>query len=134
MKTENRQNLETFENAIKQLEKYLSIPIEDDRDKAGIIQAFEFSCELCWKTIQKLAGPHQISVGSPKQAFQAAFKLGWIAEEEQDRWLKLLNDRNLTSHTYQAALADLILVRIRDEHLNLLQSFLVRLKTLVPEQ
>jgi len=36
---------------------------------------------------------------SPKRALHFAYQAGWIDDEVL--WLKMLNDRNLTSHTYR---------------------------------
>ena len=47
-------------------------------------------------------------------ALQQAYRLGWLDDEE--RWLKLLDDRNLTSHTYREALALEIYRRIPAHH------------------
>lgn len=113
-----------FSSALTKLEEFLATPITEERDKAGIIQAFEFSFELCWKCIQKIVIDHNKSVGSPKQAFQAAFELGWIKEDEQKDWLDMVNDRNLTSHTYKQAIADQVLNRIRERHLRSLKAML----------
>ena len=43
---------------------------------------------------------------SPKQAFSVAFQLKWINNE--NLWLQMLYDRNLTSHTYKKVYADQI--------------------------
>lgn len=123
---ENKQHhaLEYFALALSRLEEFLQTPIAEERDKAGIIQAFEYSFELAWKTIQKLSVPHSKHIGSPKQAFQAAFELGWIQEEALNSWIDMIHDRNLTSHTYQEDVAEEILQRIRGNHLQHLKELL----------
>jgi nucleotidyltransferase substrate binding protein (TIGR01987 family) len=121
-------SFDNFEKALSNLDLFLKTPITEARDKAGIIQAFEYSFELCWKTLQKLVVSHNKVVGSPKQAFQAAFELGWIKEIDQDRWIKMSEDRNLTSHTYKEALADEVLGRIKASHLPELQKLLETLR------
>ncbi len=116
--------LANFASALQMLEKFLATPVTEDRDKAGIIQAFEYSFELCWKAIQKSVVAHNKQVGSPKQAFQAAFELGWILESDHALWLRMTEDRNLTSHTYRAELADEVLGRIRQAHLQCLKAMM----------
>ena len=128
MNADKNRTLESFAKALGKLELFLATPITEERDKAGIIQAFEYSFELCWKTVQKMVVEHNKTVGSPKQAFQAAFELGWIREQDQDLWIKMSDDRNLTTHTYKEALADEILGRIKILHITQLKSLLVVLR------
>lgn len=101
------QKIETLlilENAIKRLAEALEIdpkttPIAID----AVIQRFEFCYELFWKTLKKLLLEENIDAPSPKQVLQQAYALGWIKNEEL--WLQMSQDRNLTSHTYQEKLA-----------------------------
>jgi nucleotidyltransferase substrate binding protein (TIGR01987 family) len=114
-------SLSNFLAALKQLEKFTSMPVANDRDKAGVIQAFEFTFELAWKTIQKAVEEQGLQAGSPKLAFKAAFQVGWIQEKEQADWVRLLEDRNLTSHTYKEELANEIFNRIQSHHVHTLR-------------
>jgi nucleotidyltransferase substrate binding protein (TIGR01987 family) len=50
--------------------------------------------------------------GSPKQAIKAAFAMGLIHDEVT--WLQMINDRNLTVHTYNENLSIEIFERVRD--------------------
>lgn len=121
-------SLLNFLSALKQLEKFTAMPVENDRDKAGVIQAFEFTFELAWKTIQKAVEKQGLQAGSPKLAFKAAFQVGWIQEAEQADWIKLLEDRNLTSHTYQEELANEIFQRIQSQHVHRLRTLYNRIE------
>jgi nucleotidyltransferase substrate binding protein (TIGR01987 family) len=75
-----------------------------------VIQRFEFVYELFWKTIQKIVQKEGIEVASPRAALKTAFSLKLI--ENQELWLQMLEDSNLTSHTYKEALANEIASRI----------------------
>lgn len=120
-------SLVNFQSALKQLESFTSMPINNDRDRAGIIQAFEFTFETAWKTVQKAVEKQGLPAGSPKLAFKAAFQVGWIKENEQEEWVLMLEDRNLTSHTYKEDLAKEILGRIQKKHLSSLKSLFTRM-------
>ena len=117
-----------FEKTIRELRKYLAIPIQNDRDRAGVIQAFEFTFEQCWKSIQKIAGTSGVAVGSPKAAFTYALENAWIDPSDEGFWLEMIKDRNLTSHTYQEDLAKEVFGRIRDRYVAMFDAILVKMK------
>lgn len=128
MKRNSEKILGYLERALDQLQSYVEKPVEDDRDKAGIIQAFEFSFELAWKATQKIAGERGVQVASPKSALGFAMQERWILPEEELSWLKMLEDRNLTSHAYDQELANEIYERIHQGHLSLLLALYGKLK------
>ena len=114
---DKRQALRNLEHALGELESYAALPIVHNRDKAGLIQAFEFTFEIFWKTFQKLAPDAGLEAASPREALQAGAKLRLIAADEIDDWLQMLQDRNLTSHTYNVVVADEILARLLARYL-----------------
>ena len=70
--------------------------------------------ELYWKTLTRMLEEEGVRSGTPRETIRAAFAAGWLDDEE--RWLDLLKDRNLTSHTYQEPLALEIYRRIPAHH------------------
>lgn len=122
-----KKGLENFKSTIKSLRDFLSTPIEDDRDKAGIIQAFEFTFEQCWKALQQEAARQGTTVGSPKRAFSFAMSVGLISPKNEKIWLEMLEDRNLTSHTYKKELADQVIERVRTNYLQAYEELLNQL-------
>lgn len=107
-----RQSIENCQRALAKLKEFLDIAKTNDAEymHAAVIQAFEYNFELFWKAYQKIANREGEKIGSPKQAFAFAFQSGLIKNEEV--WLNILNDRNLTTHTYHRELADQIYTRI----------------------
>ena len=101
--------LESFAAAVDRLGEALAAP-ESDLNRDAAIQRFEFSFELSWKAIQKALRGEGLDAASPKSCFREAYRLGWIQEEEP--WLSMLEDRNLTSHTYDAKLAEVVYRRL----------------------
>lgn len=71
-----------------------------DRDKAGAVQAFEFSYELAWKTMKRVLTVRGEEPGSPKDTFRKAAKEKIINDPEI--WFQFQEKRNLTVHTYEA--------------------------------
>jgi nucleotidyltransferase substrate binding protein (TIGR01987 family) len=122
--------LTNFRKTLNELKSYVAIPILTNRDRAGVIQAFEFTYEQAWKALQKFASESGSEVGSPKSAFIFALQNKWIKESEEAKWLKLLKDRNLTTHTYQEEIAEEVLQRINSDYLRMFQELLDILETL----
>lgn len=116
-----------FRKTLSQLKAYVSLPITNDRDRAGIIQAFEFTFEQAWKAIQKKATLLGLEVGSPKKSFSVAMENFWIPIEEESKWLQLIKDRNLTSHTYHEDIAKEVLDRITANYIPMFESLLNQL-------
>ena len=95
--------LESFDRALSRLESALAQPkTEWTRDSS--IQRFEFTFELAWKTLAWLVRGQGLEARSPRESLKQAFALGWI--DDEDRWLRMLDDRNRASHTYDEALAE----------------------------
>ena len=99
----------SFAAAVDRLGEALAAP-ESDLNRDAAIQRFEFSFELSWKAIQKALRVEGLDGASPKSCFKEAYRLGWILREEP--WLSMLEDRNLTSHTYDAKLAEAVYRRL----------------------
>jgi len=85
-----------------------------NRDSA--IKRFELTFELAWKAAKTYLGSKGIICRSPRECFAEAFRLGLIADNPL--WLKMIEDRNLSVHTYNEKLADDIYGRLKD-HLQL---------------
>jgi nucleotidyltransferase substrate binding protein (TIGR01987 family) len=102
--------LDTLGRALVRLRSAVEQPkTEWTRDSA--IQRFEFTFELAWRAVARLAREEGIECPSPRAALKTALKLGWIADDEN--WLTMLDDRNRTSHTYNEATAEDLYTRLR---------------------
>jgi len=77
------------------------------RDAA--IQRFEYTFEAAWKAAQLyLRIVESLEVGSPKAAVRASRQVGLLADNQARRALVMADDRNMTVHTYNQALAERI--------------------------
>lgn len=86
--------------------------VENDLDRDGVIQRFEFTFELVWKAIQEYARLSGLEVVSPKDAFRVAADLKLI--ENPEIWFVFLKDRNETTHLYSEDQAKEIFSHIPD--------------------
>ena len=114
---EARRKLENLKRAYTRLLEVLEFydPHELDIALDATIQRFEFTFEQAWKAIKKfvqLTGLEECN--SPRGCLKLAYRLGWI--EDQERWLALLEARNLTSHTYDVAVAWRVYELIKKNH------------------
>lgn len=121
-----------FSKAVVQLNQFLALPIQDERDRAGVIQAFEFCYELAWITLKKLAETQGLMVSTPIDAFRAGFQMGLIQEKEHSVWLDAKRARNLTSHTYREELAAEVLKKIQSIYAPAFNDLNTRLKAFFP--
>ena len=116
--------IEAYRRAFSRFEEALSEP-ESALIRDACIQRFEFCFELAWKSIQQLSRRQGQDCSSPKGCLRQAFKQGWIENEEG--WIAILADRNLTSHTYDEALAKAVYDRLK-AYLPMFKGLLQRLE------
>ena len=113
-----RVKLTNFNNALARLnEGSLKLSESDDLARDGLIQRFEFTFELAWKTLQAcFAAEGLIGLNSPKTVLREAYSADMITEEEV--WLAMLQDRNSTTHMYSEQLAIQICRRIQESYIS----------------
>ena len=68
-------------------------------------------------------------VATPRQAFSSALQAGCILPEDEATWLGMIQDRNLTSHTYHENLATEIVVRVRASYFPLIKATVARIES-----
>jgi len=64
----------------------------------GIIQSFEFSVELAWKTLKDYLESQGILALFPREVLKIAFQHGML--DQGTIWLEMLEQRNLLAHTF----------------------------------
>ena len=109
--------LGNLKKSLDSLNEALRHPVQIDRDRAGIIQEFEMTFELFWKVFQVINDAKGLPSHGPREAFENAFKLGLILEDQI--WVQALKDRNQTAHAYDKVFAEAMVGRIRDQYLPL---------------
>lgn len=116
-----KQRFQNFDKAFKRLADAILI-IRNDPDnvllQAGLIQTYEFTFELAWKTLKDYLEMEGFTVPSPRATLRQAFQCGYI--QQGDVWLKALNDRNLTAHTYDDEVAKEVIADIQQTYYFLL--------------
>ncbi|MEQ1495187.1 MAG: HI0074 family nucleotidyltransferase substrate-binding subunit [Novosphingobium sp.] len=119
---------------LRSAEKLLSEGIEllragglNELSQAGLIQRFEFTWELAWKTLRDFmfASGQEIDVPSPINVIRTAFTLNLISQA--DEWVEAMRLRNALSHEYDAARAATALGVIADKYAPLIAELVERL-------
>ena len=87
------------------LDRMLALPTSEAQIMASI-KAFEFCFDLSWKFLKTLVESDAGFVSSPKAVFREAAKHGFIDNPEE--WFKFLETRNLTVHTYNNEVANMV--------------------------
>ena len=70
---------------------------------AGVVQHFEFTFELCWKTLKRqlereVPSPSDLDGASYRELFRLGQERGLIAAVQP--WFEFRELRNITAHTY----------------------------------
>lgn len=95
------------------------------------IQRFEFTFEVVWKTLKLYLERQGHECGGPRPTLKKAFTENLIPNpEEADVWLQMIEDRNLTSHAYDEALANRIHGHIVRDYAPLLRRMAQKIQTL----
>ena len=104
-----KQKVNTARKALKTLQELLDKDRPSIVERDAAIQRFEYTFEAIWK-----AGKHflreveGIEIGSPKGVIRSFLQVGLLTEDQTALGLSMVDDRNLTSYTYNESLADLI--------------------------
>ncbi|MDR2884663.1 MAG: nucleotidyltransferase substrate binding protein [Deferribacteraceae bacterium] len=122
-----RQRFQNYETSLVELRGALEKTEYTKLERAGLIQLFEISFELAWKTVKDLLSYEGYTINSPKETLRQAFASGIIIEGEL--WLNALDTRNLFSHTYNNQLAEEAVALIKDMYTPLLFALEATLKS-----
>ena len=123
------EKLKNFEKALPRLQESIEEynQTHSDTVRDGVIQRFEFTCELSWKTTREfLLDQGYSEINSPKAVMREAYSYGLIKDDQE--WIHLLNDRNLTAHLYDEKAAAEIYHRIVSHHVGCFSQLLEQLK------
>lgn len=93
-----KQRFQNFEKAIFNLQEATSSIDLSDLERAGVIQIYEFTFELAWKTVKDYLEEKDVVAKFPRDTIKEGFQYELI--KNGDVWMDMLQKRNLMSHTY----------------------------------
>jgi nucleotidyltransferase substrate binding protein (TIGR01987 family) len=124
-----KQKLSSAERALSTLQELLTSDTLTTVERDAAIQRFEYTFEAIWKLgkafLREIEG---LEIGSPKGVIRGFFQVGLFTEEQTNLALAMVDDRNLTSHTYNEGLAQRIYGEI-DNYAGLMAYWLSAMKS-----
>ena len=97
------------------MDGFFEPPELNDREQQGLIKAFEYCFELGWNTLRDLlrSQGNATLLGS-RDTLREAFRLGLLSDG--DAWMLMIQERNLTAHTYNRATTESIAGNSRERY------------------
>lgn len=125
-----KQRFSNFERALGLLEEALADGPGrlNDLEKEGAVQRFEYTLELAWKTLKDFLeeSGYRLEPVTPRAVVKQASEAGLLREGRV--WMKMLELRNLLSHTYDQGIFEDAVATIGDDFLPALRAFHGKLK------
>lgn len=131
-----RQRFDNFKRAFRRLAEAAALAQQrelSDLEQQGLIQAFEFTHELAWKTLKDYltATGSTARLHGSRDATREAFAIGLIDNGEP--WMRMIEHRNETTHTYDEETADKIADAILTRYVTEFEKFRERFEELARE-
>ncbi len=116
------QRFQNFKKTLNQLEKFVAKKDElNEMEQQGLIKAFEYTFELAWTVIKDFYEYQGITnLQGSRDAFRTGVECGLISEGEQ--WMKMIESRIKTVHTYNEETADEIASAIVSNYFPMFQA------------
>ncbi len=109
-----QQRFTNYQKALAQMKDFMSEPQLNHREEQGLVKAFEYTYELAWNTLKDFLEYQGVAeiVGS-RDAFRKAFAEGVL--DDGRVWMRMIESRNKTTHTYNEETAKEIVESVRSE-------------------
>jgi nucleotidyltransferase substrate binding protein (TIGR01987 family) len=111
--------VQNYNNAVSKLSEGVQ-NVQDELDRDGVIQRFEFTFEQFWKTLKLIMEFEGWPCESPRSCIKEAYRHGFL--DEGEIFFDMLDDRNRTSHTYIEQVSIQIFNRIKADYCNKLMN------------
>ncbi len=111
-----QQRFQNFEKAFRVFKRRVEEYRQNNNNEAfrmALIQSFEVTIELAWKTLKDYLAYEGTIVNSPKQVIRQAYQFTII--DNGEIWMEALEKRNLTTHTYDEEVFNQVLLFIDEK-------------------
>jgi nucleotidyltransferase substrate binding protein (TIGR01987 family) len=124
-----KQRFQNFQKAFHQLSIAVDqYPKLNDMEKEGMVQRFECTFELAWKTLKDYLESQEVEAKFPRDVIKRAFQYEIIQEGEI--WMDMLERRNEMSHTYNETFFQNVVELIAGPYYQAIQQVINKLKSL----
>ena len=114
------QRLDNYGRALAALQRAVDTARQrplSELEEQGLIQAFEFTHELSWLLLKDfLADQGASGISGSRDAVREAVMRELLSPGSEATWMAMIRSRNLTSHTYNPALAQEIAALIVERY------------------
>lgn len=127
-----KQRLSNYKKAFHQLTLFIEKPELNEFEQQGLVQCFEYTFELAWKTMKDWLNWQGVEANSPRTAIQFALQSNLIGDGHM--WLEALEKRNLMAHTYDETITRQAVCLIRNEYFLMLQHLHAKMEALTSRE
>ncbi len=120
-----KQRFANFQKATNQLTEFINKGELNKFEVQGLIQCFEYTFELAWKTMKDYLEYQGFIVKSPRQTIKTAFQVELI--KDGHIWIDALEKRKLMAHTYDEQIAKEVELLIREKYYKVIKDLCLKL-------
>jgi len=125
-----RQRSSNFRRALARLVEAVDLSVQrplSDLERQGLIQAFEFTHELSWKTLKDFLASRGVEeLYGSRDTTREAFAQGLVRDGEA--WMEMIRHRNLSTHTYDEGTVQEIVTAVVSRYLHAFQELETQLQ------
>lgn len=129
-----KQCFQNYEKAFHRLLRAIDIvkaTPDDDLLQSRLVQTYEYTFELAWKTLKDYLEQEGFLLRSPRETIRQGFQSRYIMNAED--WLQALSDRSLTVDIYDNEVMANVLKNIFERYFFILQEFYTSFKVKADE-
>jgi len=109
-----KQRFQNFKKAFDLMISAVEKPNLSRLEKEGLIQRFEYTFELAWKTLRDYMRFGGVETDLPRDVIKEAFANGLIKDGQT--WIDMLDKRNLMSHVYDESAFEAVHAKVIGEY------------------
>jgi len=122
-----KQRFQNYEKALTQLEEAVLAENLSDLEKEGLVQRFEYTFELAWKTLKDFLESKGTMANFPRDIIKNGFRTDVIKNGEV--WMEMLEKRNLMAHTYNEEYFNFAVKNIKNSYFKELEQLYLYFKS-----